>query len=145
MHDAFSSPQNGTVSIILEYMDGGSLQGVVDCGGIDDDVWLARISKQLLVALETIHSRGIIHRDLKPANVLLNSKGDAKLSDFGIIRDLGFEEEGSETFVGTLNYMSPERVLGKKYNSKADIWSLGLALYSCATGKPALDPSKGYW
>jgi serine/threonine protein kinase len=121
MHDAFSTPTKCTVTVALEFMDGGSLQDVVDKGGLDSDLWLARISKQLLTALDAIHKRGIIHRDIKPANVLMSRNGDAKLSDFGIIKELGGSDE-AETFCGTLNYMSPERVLGLKYTTKADIW-----------------------
>ena len=69
------------------------------------------------------------------------------MSDFGIIKELDGMTgvDSSETFVGTLNYMSPERVFGKAYTSKADIWSLGLSLYGAFMGKSAIDPSAGYW
>ena len=64
MHDAFSNPHNATVSVVLEYMPGGSLQDMVNQGGYDDELYIARIAKQLLVALDTIHSAGMIHRYL---------------------------------------------------------------------------------
>jgi mitogen-activated protein kinase kinase 1 len=75
-----------------------------------------------------------MHRDIKPDNVLCNSQGFVKLTDFGITKQFDTEEQFSGTFVGTMNYMSPERMEGEKYNFEGDIWSLGLVIYELCTG-----------
>lgn len=74
-----------------------------------------------------------MHRDLKPSNILVNSKGQIKLCDFGVSSEL----EGSiaETFVGTGTYMAPERIQGSPYTVKSDVWSVGLTLMELAIGK----------
>ena len=81
---------------------------------------------------------------IKPANVLLNSWGEVKLADFGI---LGKEEDSLKTFCGTTTFMSPERLKGGGYTLSGDIWSLGLVLLVCATGRfpYEFDKSGGYW
>ena len=75
-----------------------------------------------------------IHRDLKPENILLNSLGEIKLTDFGISKALQFTAGICSTFVGTVSYMSPERIEGTKYSFPSDVWSLGIILYELATG-----------
>eukprot|EP00995_Heteronema_vittatum_P012489 NODE_83_length_1997_cov_68.260780_g63_i0.p3 GENE.NODE_83_length_1997_cov_68.260780_g63_i0~~NODE_83_length_1997_cov_68.260780_g63_i0.p3 ORF type:complete len:180 (-),score=63.72 NODE_83_length_1997_cov_68.260780_g63_i0:17-556(-) len=80
----------------------------------------------------TITAQATIHRDLKPANILLNSRGEVKIGDFGIAtydRTLGHS-----TGVGTTTYMSPERIQGLKYGPPSDIWSLGLVACECVLG-----------
>ena len=76
-----------------------------------------------------------MHRDVKPGNLLLNSRGQVKLADFGVARKLGGTSDLSKTFVGTVGYMSPERIQGLRYNVKADIWGFGLSLMACALGR----------
>jgi mitogen-activated protein kinase kinase len=74
-----------------------------------------------------------MHRDIKPSNILVNSRGQIKLCDFGVSSEL----EGSlaETFVGTGTYMAPERIQGSPYSVKSDVWSVGLTLMELAIGK----------
>jgi mitogen-activated protein kinase kinase len=74
-----------------------------------------------------------MHRDLKPSNILVNSKGQIKLCDFGVSSEL--EGSVADTFVGTGTYMAPERIQGAQYTVKSDIWSFGLTLMELAIGK----------
>ncbi|KAM5547312.1 hypothetical protein ABKV19_001688 [Rosa sericea] len=81
------------------------------------------------------HEKHIIHRDFKPSNLLINHSGEIKITDFGVSAIKANTSEQANTFVGTYNYMSPERIQGNSYSYKSDIWSLGLVLLECATGK----------
>lgn len=88
---------------------------------------------QGLSYLNTIKKQ--LHRDIKPENILLNHQGHVKLTDFGISRSLDNTEFLCNTFVGTTNYMSLERLAVKKYDHRSDIWSMGLMLIELVTGK----------
>jgi hypothetical protein len=91
--DAFSNLKDATVNLMVEYMNGGSLQNIVDAGGCDDHTILANIAKQSLLGLRFLHRTNNLHRDIKPANMLINYEGEVKISDFGIIRKLEQEVE----------------------------------------------------
>lgn len=123
------------VNLVVEYMDGGSLEDLVQAGGCDDEAVLASMAAQVLQGLRFLHERHKVHRDVKPGNLLLNSRGQVKLADFGVARKLGGTSDLSRTFVGTVGYMSPERIQGLRYNAKADIWGFGLSLMACALGR----------
>ena len=129
------NPNDGTLSICLEYMDGGSLQDVMRSGGIQKESVLAAVSLQLVAGLDFLHGMRVIHRDLKPANCLINSDGIVKLADFGLARVLDKGHSLAESFLGTFEYMAPERVMGGKYTFASDVWSLGLTIHAVATGK----------
>ncbi|XP_024017118.1 mitogen-activated protein kinase kinase 2 isoform X2 [Morus notabilis] len=127
---------NGTISIILEYMDGGSLADFLKKVKTVPEPYLASICKQVLKGLMYLHhEKHIIHRDLKPSNLLINHRGEVKITDFGVSAIMESTSGQANTFLGTYNYMSPERITGAAYGSKSDIWSLGLVLLECATGK----------
>ncbi|RVX05352.1 Mitogen-activated protein kinase kinase 2 [Vitis vinifera] len=136
---------NGAFSIILEYMDGGSLLDFLKKVKSIPEPYLAAICNQVLKGLSYLHhERHIIHRDLKPSNLLINHRGEVKITDFGVSAILTSTSGQANTFVGTYNYMSPERISGGKYGSKSDIWSLGLVLLECATGQfPYSPPEQG--
>ncbi|KAL7133218.1 hypothetical protein ABFS83_12G125500 [Erythranthe nasuta] len=127
---------NGAISIILEYMDGGSLDDFLKKVNIIPEQYLAAVCKQVLKGLWYLHhEKHIIHRDLKPSNLLINHRGEVKITDFGVSAILASTSGLANTFVGTYNYMSPERILGGNYGYKSDIWSLGLVFLECATGQ----------
>lgn len=85
-----------------------------------------------------------IHRDIKPANILINSKGEVKLTDFGISKELEESNQFAHTFVGTVTYMSPERIEGKRYNHLSDIWSFGMVILEMAIGSYPYPSHKTY-
>ncbi|GMI92682.1 hypothetical protein HRI_002937500 [Hibiscus trionum] len=133
--------QNGAISIILEYMDGGSLADFLIKVKSIPEPYLAAICKQVLKGLMYLHhERHIIHRDLKPSNLLINHRGEVKITDFGVSAIMTSTSGLANTFVGTYNYMSPERIIADNYGNKSDIWSLGLVLLECATGQFPYSP-----
>ncbi|XP_028789274.1 mitogen-activated protein kinase kinase 3 [Neltuma alba] len=135
-HGAFYTPDSGQISIALEYMDGGSLADILAVHGKIPESILSAMFQKLLHGLSYLHGvRHLVHRDIKPANLLVNLKGEPKITDFGISAGLENSVAMCATFVGTVTYMSPERIRNDSYSFPADIWSLGLALLECGTGE----------
>ena len=102
-----------------------------------------QISRQICAGLGAAHDAGVLHRDLKPANVMIDERGDARITDFGLA---GLAEEfgDDELAAGTPAYMAPEQLAGEEQSVKTDIYSLGLVLYELFTGKKAFDaPTMG--
>jgi len=125
----------GLVSIVLEYMDGGTLAHILQKINCIPEEIIAQISKKLLSGLHYIHKQlHIIHRDIKPTNILVNSKGEVKITDFGVVGKLNNTVGLARTFTGTVPYMSPERIEGKDHMNNSDIWSMGLTMLECAKG-----------
>lgn len=122
----------GSVFIAMEAMD-GSLHEVYK--PVPPAV-LASITRLMLKGLMYLHrTRHLIHRDLKPSNVLFKARtGDIKISDFGVSSNLECTKGDAHSFVGTVTYMSPERLRGDYYSYGADIWSLGLVVTELAVG-----------
>ena len=88
---------------------------------------------QILKGLEYLHkTMKVIHRDIKPSNILINKKGQVKIADFGVSGKMEGTYDCMSTWVGTVSYMSPERLKGESYFADTDIWSLGLVLVECA-------------
>ncbi|OWB54608.1 hypothetical protein B5S28_g458 [[Candida] boidinii] len=124
----------GDVVICMEYIDCGSLDKVFRLTGSFPEFILKHAAFSVLSGLNYLYdNHRIIHRDIKPSNILLDSKGNIKLCDFGVSREL--ISSMADTFVGTSTYMSPERIQGGVYSVKGDVWSLGLVLYELASGK----------
>eukprot|EP00252_Welwitschia_mirabilis_P014603 TRINITY_DN3208_c0_g1_i2.p1 TRINITY_DN3208_c0_g1~~TRINITY_DN3208_c0_g1_i2.p1 ORF type:complete len:436 (+),score=77.29 TRINITY_DN3208_c0_g1_i2:625-1932(+) len=143
-HGAFYTPACGQISIALEYMDGGSLADLVRVKKRIPEPILSVITQKLLQGLNSLHSvRHLVHRDIKPANLLINLKGEPKITDFGISAGLENSVAMCATFVGTVTYMSPERINNENYSYPADIWSLGLSIFECGTGEFPYSANKG--
>ncbi|CAH9088088.1 unnamed protein product [Cuscuta europaea] len=138
----------GDIAILMEYMDGGSLESVLKSEKSLAECSLAKIAKQVLIGLDYLHSHKIVHRDLKPSNLLVNRGGDVKIADFGVSKMMRRTLDPCNSFVGTCAYMSPERfdpeTYGANYDAYAgDIWSLGLTLMELYTGHfPLLQPEQ---
>eukprot|EP00595_Chromulina_sp_UTEXLB2642_P001918 CAMPEP_0196764700 /NCGR_PEP_ID=MMETSP1095-20130614/6680_1 /TAXON_ID=96789 ORGANISM="Chromulina nebulosa, Strain UTEXLB2642" /NCGR_SAMPLE_ID=MMETSP1095 /ASSEMBLY_ACC=CAM_ASM_000446 /LENGTH=659 /DNA_ID=CAMNT_0042120933 /DNA_START=170 /DNA_END=2149 /DNA_ORIENTATION=- len=150
LYNAFIDPKSGMINLVIEYMDGGSLQDLVNRGGCQDEDILADIAIQTLYGLKFLHDNNNIHRDIKPANILTSTKGIVKIADFGISKALDSNGVAS-SFVGTVCYMSPERITGGTYSYSCDIWSFGLTMLAVAEGKFPLESGEnhsvkgGYW
>lgn len=128
---------NNSIVLCMEYGNCGSLDKIVQlCEPRQFPVHVIRKLLYLILLgltyLYTAHK--IIHRDIKPLNVLMNHKGEFKLCDFGVSRELTNSLAMADTFVGTSTYMSPERIQGLTYGIKLDVWSMGLMLLELASG-----------
>ncbi|OHT05926.1 STE family protein kinase [Tritrichomonas foetus] len=124
-----------TLWIVMEHMDGGSLTNAAtycEC----QEAHIAYFAREVLIALDYMHSQRKIHRDIKTDNVLITSDGNVKLADFGYAAQLFNEGENRKSVVGTPYWMAPELIKGIPYSYKVDIWSLGVMCRELAEGDP---------
>ncbi|MFJ8162553.1 serine/threonine-protein kinase [Streptomyces sp. NPDC096136] len=138
VHDV--TEEQGLPVIVMELVDGPSLDAVVERQGALDPIEAAAIGAQLMDALDAAHRAGVLHRDVKPGNVLLERGGRVVLTDFGIASMQAPDDEEmakltrSGEIVGSLDYLPPERAQGREPGPASDIWSLGMTLYAAVEG-----------
>ena len=152
IHD-YGETDEGEPFIVMELVKGGTLTDLLTAGQLT----MARaleIIKQVADALSEAHRNGIVHRDIKPSNVAINQRGEVKVLDFGLAKQLNLDplnvsdperqtlltsqtQEG--TIVGTPLYLSPEQALGSEIDARSDLFALGSLLYECVAGQPAFD------
>ncbi len=132
--------QDGFHFLIIEYMDAGGIDNLLDAGPIAPDVALP-IFDQILQGIAHAHSFGFIHRDIKPNNVLLNRHGEAKIADFGVAKALGAGASLTKRgfVLGTSVYMAPEYLTSAECDEKTDIYALGVTLYEMLTKRRPFD------
>ena len=121
--------------VVMELVEGETLADAVGRGPIDSER-VATIGRVLAEALSYVHGQGLVHRDVKPHNVLLGQDGRVRLTDFGIARLVDAAKvTATGLTVGTASYLSPEQVTGSGVGPPSDVYSLGLVLLECLTGR----------
>ena len=131
------SNEGKTPYIVMPFIDGPSLQTLVEKNGPLTEIEIIRIALQIASGLAAAHSQGLVHRDIKPANILIESGVQrVMITDFGLARA---EDDASLTrtgwLTGTPNYMSPEQTRGQRADHRSDLFSLGSLLYFLSTGR----------
>jgi len=129
---------DGTHFIVMEYVEAKTLADYLTGGGRIMPERSIEIAEAVCDALSVAHAHGIIHRDIKPANIMVTSKGDVKVTDFGIARVISGADTLAQTaaVLGTASYLSPEQAQSQPVDQRSDIYSLGVALYEMVTGRP---------
>jgi hypothetical protein len=135
IHDIGPAPEYG-VFVAMEYVDGTALSERLKHGPLPV-AEAVRIVTQVADAVHHAHKCGVVHRDLKPANILLEKSGDAKVADFGLAITEDQQAARRGEISGSPMYMAPEQFRGEvhHFDGRTDIWSLGVVLYECLTGK----------
>ena len=127
--------------LVMEYIDGSTLAQTLKAGPLGAPA-TAKMAATVAGALSYVHGRGVVHRDVKPSNILQSSSGEVWLADFGIAKfDDATTITAPGTTIGTVIYMAPEQLDGKRVGPAADIWSLGIVILECLTGKRVYDGS----
>jgi serine/threonine-protein kinase len=121
----------------MEYVDGRDLAWQLGSGRLAEET-AAKYARQLCQGLAAIHARGLVHRDLKPQNVLIDGRGQLRITDFGLAGQTGSFSGGSVR-AGTPPYQAPEQLSGTEVTPRSDIYSLGLVLYEMFTGRRAFE------
>ena len=141
----FIGEDEGQTFFVMEFVDGESLGSVLKREQRLKPEQAAKIVYQTALGLATAHDRGVIHRDIKPGNIMIDSRGNVKIADFGIaLSSSDFSKKLTSTgeFVGTPGYLSPEVCLGKLVDQRSDIFSLGIVLFEMLAGRmPFTDES----
>ncbi|GMI23827.1 hypothetical protein TeGR_g10903 [Tetraparma gracilis] len=142
-----------TAVMAMEYMSLGPLSSLISLlhenPAVPRPLYMSvvtSVSRDVLSGLSSFHAMQRLHRDIKPANVLLSRGGVAKLSDFGLARSV--EEDPlteATSYVGTQNFMSPERLYGGSYTCTSDVWSAGMTIYTALLGGYPLSQSLKFW
>lgn len=135
--------QTDTVYVVMDYIEGESLNKVLDAYGAQPQEAVIEWAKQLSEVLDYLHTQNppVIYRDMKPANIMLKPDGTVRLIDFGIAREYKEGKEGDTEAIGTRGYAAPEQFGGRgQTDARTDIYSLGVTLYHLVTGKNPAEP-----
>ena len=129
----------GRLYVTMRFVEGTDVREAIRMHGRLAPALAAEIVAQVAAALDAAHRRGLVHRDVKPANILLanaDGRAHAYLTDFGLSRFTDSEQiTRTGTVVGTLDYMAPEQLEGRKVDGRVDVYALGCVLYQALTGR----------
>ncbi len=121
--------------LTMEFVDGEDLATLLRRIGRLPQDKAVEVARQICAGLSAAHERGVLHRDLKPANIMIDGRGKARITDFGLASLA--EDSGSQGRSGTPAYMAPEQLQGEAASVRSDVYALGLVLHELFTGKPA--------
>jgi serine/threonine-protein kinase len=140
IHDIVESGESD--AIVMELVEGETLSRRLARGPLPVDE-AVRLGREVAEGLAAAHAKGLIHRDLKPENVMVTSEGHAKILDFGLAKRLEGEEAltADQRVVGTFRSMSPEQAGGLPLDARSDLFSCGLLLYQCLSGRSPFEGS----
>jgi ABC-type transport system substrate-binding protein/streptogramin lyase len=139
-----SGEEDGVLYLAMEYVDGTDLRKLLQRNGSLDPQRAVALIAQIADALDAAHAAGLVHRDVKPGNIIV-SGGEATerahICDFGLARHISSVSSltGERGFVGTIDYVPPEQIEGRRLDGRADVYSLGCVLYECLTGTRPFD------
>ncbi len=122
--------------IVMKKLEGQTLGDLMERRGRFEFDQAMAIARQICAGLQFVHDRDVVHRDIKPANIFVAPDGHVTLLDLGVAREASSSMTRSGVMVGTPLYMSPEQVLAKKVDRRADLYALGVVLYEMLTGQP---------
>lgn len=132
--------EDGVLGIVMEYVEGETLEKIVSRKKRLEPVESLNIIKQILQGVGYAHSKGFIHRDIKPSNIIISKEGAVKIMDFGISKsmfDKGITKTGTK--IGTILYMSPEQIRAEEPTRQSDIYSIGVTFFEMLIGKTPFD------
>ncbi|MCB0320700.1 MAG: protein kinase, partial [Bdellovibrionales bacterium] len=139
-----ASIEGDTPFIVMDYVEGASLESVIQSQGALEPERVLRLSRQLAEALDEAHRQGVLHRDIKPSNLVVDAQDRLYVLDFGVARlnesiqgnqpNADKDGQSSEPVVGTPAYMSPEQILNKKLDHRSDLFSFALVVFELFTG-----------
>jgi Protein kinase domain len=127
---------DGQPFLSMEYIDGEDLGSLLRRIGRLPADKATEFARKLCAGVAAAHAQGVLHRDLKPANIMIDSRGELHVTDFGLAA-IAEQLEGAEIRNGTPAYMAPEQLTGEKVSAQSDIYAVGLVLYEMFTGKTA--------
>src|SRR5262249_22529213 len=151
----YGETSEGRPFLVMEFVSGQTLGRMIR----EEKLTVMRvleIIEAVAHALRDAHARGIIHRDIKPTNIMINDRGQVKVLDFGLAKQIANDhvqlsepeaqtvlavQTRSGALVGTPAYLSPEQAKGGKVDTRSDLFALGGVLYECVTGQPAFPGS----
>jgi serine/threonine-protein kinase len=129
---------DGTYFMVMEYVQGTNLRTVLGEYARLEPGQVVEICTQILAALDHAHGHGIVHRDVKPENILIARDGTVKVADFGLARAYAdsYVSQAEGTVTGTVQYLSPEQILGEAADPRTDLYALGVVMFELLTGRP---------
>jgi serine/threonine protein kinase len=127
----------GACYVTMEFVEGMTVRRLIETRGRLSVSAALAIAAQLADALDVAHRQGVVHRDIKPQNLLLDADGVLKVMDFGVARLVEHTTVLTQAgmVVGTPSYMSPEQLLAEDVDGRSDLYSVGVVLYECLTGR----------